>query len=348
MSFIDATRQNFTELPAQPYSSGGRVYFTLPKAGLLSKLLLTMNGTMTVTPGTGTAAVSERGAANIIKRIRLIANSGTSIFDVSGYGTYLINQLKRYAHTPDDTIKDRGTSSEVWAVGVNSGANAFKIGLEIPIAINERDPIGLILLQNEATQLVLEVTFNTETGANGMLAPIVVTGNATASLSANVGVNMEYFTVPRNKEDYPALNVIHQWLEQQDSITAAGTFTKPLLRGNTYMRVLHTLTLGNALNTSNIDRLRVLYNQSEIPYVINKQSQLMIQRDRYGSDLPKGTFVHDWYYSNGISGLGNSRDFINSAFVTEFQTELEINSGATVTAGQSFVGTITEQLIKIA
>jgi hypothetical protein len=114
------------------------------------------------------------------------------------------------------------------------------------------------------------------------------------------------------------------------------------------MRLAHYLTLGNALNTADVDKLRILYNQAEVPYTVDKLSQLFLQRNRYGMDLPKGTFVHDWYYSNGLVGLGNSRDFINSANVTEFQSEVVIASGTTVTAGQSFVNTLTEQLIRIA
>lgn len=345
--FIDSTRQNFTELPAQSYVSGGRLYFPLPKAGLLSRLFLHISGTMTVTVGTGTAALSERNVWNMIKRIRLIANSGASIFDVSGYGTYLINNLQRYGQAPDKSIYDRNIGTEIYSAGVANGANAWKFGLEIPVAINERDPIGMILLQNDATNLVLEIDFNSEYGVTDLIAPIKVTGNSTAAFVGKVGCMMEYFTVPRAKEDYPSLNVIHQWIEQQDAISAAGAFTKSLLRGNTYMRLMHTLTTAGALNTADVDKLRILYNQAEVPYTIDQQTQLMIQRSRYGMDLPKGTFVHDWYYSNGLVGLGNARDFINSANVTEFQSEVQIASDATVTAGTSFVNTISEQLIRI-
>jgi hypothetical protein len=347
MSFIDATRQNFTQLPAQNYAKDGRLYFDLPKAGLLSRLFVTVVGTMTVTPGTGTAVLSERRAFNLIKRVRLIANSGASIFDVSGYGTYLINTLLRKDATPNDSFIDEGYKAEIYSAGVASGANAWKFGLEIPIAINERDPIGLILLQNNATQLTLEIEFNPEFGVNGVIAPVVVTGNAVSSFAGKVDVMMEYFTVPRNKEDYPSLNVIHQWLEQQDAIASAGAWAKSLLRGNTYMRMIHYVTLNNLLDTANVEKLRVLYNQSEVPYIINKLPQLFIQRARYGRDLPKGTFVHDWYMSSGQVSLGTSRDFINSANVTEFQSEITLASGASVPAGTSFINTITEQLIKI-
>lgn len=347
MSFIDATRQNFTQLPAQAYTNEGRLYFDLPKVGLLSRLFLTVKGTMTVTPGTGSATLGERKAFNMIKRIRLIANSGASIFDVSGYGTYLINNVLRKANEIKDSVVDEGIDAEVYGAGVASGANAWKFGLEIPIAINERDPIGLVLLQNNATQLTLEIEFNPVYGANAVIAPIVVTGDAVASFAGNVGVMMEYFTVPRTKEDYPALNVVHQWLEQQDAIASAGAWNKALLRGNTYMRMIHYVTLNNALNTTDVDKLRVLYNQSEVPYTIDKLPQLFLQRSRYGKDLPKGTFVHDWYMSSGQVGLGTSRDFINSANVTEFQSEVTLASGASVPAGSSFINTITEQLIKI-
>lgn len=348
--FIDNTRQNFTELPKQSVVEGGRLYFTLPKVGLLSRLFLRVEGTCTTVDGSGSLALSDRGVWNFIKRIRLIANSGASIFDVSGYGTYLINTLSKMGVDPDSIGDiDRGARTEVFAAPITAdAANAWKFGLEIPIAINDRDPIGLILLQNNATQLVLEVEFNNCGGANNLVAPVVLTGNATAVFSGTCGVMMEYFTTPRNAADYPPINIIHQWLENQDAIPGVGAFTKSLLRGDTYMKMIHSVTLAGALNTTDVDKLRILYNQSEVPYNIDKMSQLMLQRSRYGKDLHKGCFVHDWYYSSGLPNLGTSRDFINSANVTEFQSEVTINSGATATAGTSWLNTITEKLIRIA
>jgi hypothetical protein len=348
MSFIDATRQNFTELPAQTVPEQGRVYFQLPKVGLLSRMFLHIQGTANVTLGTGTAVLSERTLFNLIKRIRLVANSGASIFDVSGYGTYLINTLSRKNSIPTDSPVDTGIKTLIHSAGVSAGSNVWNAILEIPIAINERDPIGMVLLQNNATQLVLEVDFNPVYGVTDIIAPIKVTGNAVAEFTGKVGVMMEYFTVPRNAEDYPALNVVHQWLEQSDAISSAGVFNKSLMRGNTYMKLLHFATINGALNTADVERLRILYNQSEVPYTIDQITQLFLQRQRYGRDLPKGLFVHDWYMSNGLVGLGNSRDFINSANVTEFQSEVSIKAGTNVPAGSSFINTITEQLIKIA
>jgi len=348
MAFIDATRQNFTELPSQTIQEGGRLYFTLPKVGLLAKLKLCISGTMTVTVGGGTATLADTGPWNFIKRIKLVANSGASIFDVSGYGCYLINNMQRYAYSPASTLVDRSTGTELYSAGVTNGANTWKMCLDIPIAINDRDPIGLVLLQNNATQMVLEVEFSEADGASALVAPVVVASGATASFAGNASVMMEYFTVPRNAEDYPALNIIHQWLEVQDSVTSVGAFPKTLLRGNTYMRLMHYIRLNGALNTTDIDQLRILYNQSEVPYITKKMSQLSIQRSRYGFDLPKGTFVHDWYYSNGMPNLGTARDFINSANVTEFQSEVTIASGATLGSGNNFINTISEQLIRIA
>lgn len=348
MGFREATRQNLTTLPAQTITDGGRLYFRLPKVGLLSKLLLTIKGTVDNTAGTGHATISERAPWNMIKRIKLIANSGASIYDVSGYGTYLINNILKKSSAPNVSVVDRSLIADTYSIPTTDADGTILFNLEVPIAINDRDPIGLLLLQNNATEMTLEIEFNTLGGANAVIAPYVLTGTATSALSAaTCGVVMEYFTVPRQAADYPALNVVHQWLEQQDVITGTGAFTKSLLRGNTYMRLMHYLTLNSALDQADVDKLRVLYNQSETPYSIERVPQLFLQKMRYGMDLPKGTFIHDWYYSNGIPSLGDSRDFINSANITEFQSEVTIGSGASIT-GNCYLNTITEQLIRIA
>lgn len=342
MGFIGNTRQNLTNIPAKPLVPGGRHTFDLPKVGFLSRLFVNIEGTMNVTVGTGTAAISERLAYNLIKRIRVVANSGTSIFDVSGYGTYLINRIQRGNQIVFDSLADAGTDALVYAAGVANGDNTWKLSLEIPIAINSADPIGLIMLQNNSTQITVDVDLNPEYATNGGDAPIVVTGNSVASMSGTVGLAMEYFTAPREKENYPAINVIHQWLEQKNGLTAAGAFNLSLLRGNTYMRLAHIATINNALNTTAVEKLRILYNQAESPYDVTRLTQLMLQRQRYGNDLPKGTFVHDWYTT------GNGRDFINSANVTEFQSEITIATGTSITAAQSHISTLSEQLIRIA
>lgn len=339
MSFNTSTRQNFTTLPKQNYSAGNRLYFELPPVGLLSRLFLVVKGTMTLAPGTGSIALSDRLAYNLIKRIKILANSGTAIYDVSGFGTYIVNHFQRIGTAPDKTIVDRTIGTEVYSAPIQTGDNAWIMGLEIPIAMDENSLLGMILLQNNATQLVLEVEFNAAGGANNLIAPIVLTGNATASFVGTTEVMMEYFTVPKEKKDYPPINVIHQWLEQQDAITSTGENVKSLIKGNTFMRLVHYLTLVNALDTTDVSKLKIVYNQSETPYQISKEAQLFLQRKRYGMDLPKGVFCHDYAMTP------SSRDFINSANVTEFQSIIDIASGATVTAGQSFINTLSEQLI---
>lgn len=348
MSFLTATRQNITELPAQSYD-GNKKTFILPKVGLLSRLYLTFKGTNTIVEGTGTAAVSQYTAYNLIKRIRVLANSGASIFDVSGYGAYNINRLMGRHSVLTDSLFDSGTDALVYSAPVAANANAWKFGLEIPIAINDRDPIGLILLQNNSTMITVEVEFNDVYGtADDGTVAVLTTGTATATISAaTVGLSMEYFTVPRNQEDYPALNVIHQYLEESQPFAVTGPQIVTLQRGNTYLQLIHMLTANSLLNSAAVDRLRILYNQSEVPYNVTGQVQSLIQRKRYGGDLPNGTFVHDWYMSNGIPNLGNSRDFINSATVTEFQSELTIASGTTV-SGVTNLRTVKRQLIQIA
>jgi hypothetical protein len=348
MSFLTATRQNITELPAQAYD-GNKKTFVLPKVGLLSRLFLTFTGTNTVTLGGGTAAVSQFTAYNLIKRIRVLANSGASIFDVTGYGAYVINLLGGKQATMIDSLYDAGTDALVYAAPVAAGANTWQMGLEIPIAINERDPIGLVLLQNNSTTITVEVEFNTLYGlADDGSVAVLVTGAAVAAMTAaTVGLSMEYFTVPRSQEDYPALNVVHQYLEEQLTFAATGPQIVTLQRGNTYLQLIHMLTCNTAINSAAVERLRILYNQSEVPYNVPARVQSLLQRKRYGSDLPKGVFVHDWYMSNGCPNLGNSRDFINSAAVTEFQSEVTVAAGTTVT-GTTNLRTIKRQLIQIA
>src|SRR5215831_15280750 len=108
----------------RPVGGGTFGPLTLPKTGLLARLYLALRGNIA-----GTLTVPNAlGMASMISRVRVVANSGLDIFNVSGSG---YNYLLRNA-LESEYIDPVGQSTATTAVA----AGAFNLDMVIPIAVN--------------------------------------------------------------------------------------------------------------------------------------------------------------------------------------------------------------------
>ncbi len=350
MAFLEATRQNIVPLPAgaQAFTSGQPVSSTLPRAGYGCRVIIHVNGTMTVTLGGGTAALSATGPFSLFSRLGVLVNAATDILSLSGYGASLVDRV-----IPDadgalflDTAPgvSRAYSGALYQAPTAAGANTWDFNLVLPIAINFQDPIGLLLLQSPETTAELRLTWNTEYGLNTNWPnnPVTVTGAATAAFVGNAFVDVEFFEVPARPEDRPDIRFLHTLTESRMALTSAGDNFVPLPRGNTYLRVLHSIVANGALDTVDLNKLELSWNQTTKPYNIRRHTQLMLQRARYGQDMPVGAFVHDWFTTR------TTRDVIHTQAITDLMSNVSLLSGTTLGSNNNFVDTIAEQLVQIA
>jgi hypothetical protein len=346
--FETATRQNLRPINQMDYVSAGRVAQSLPRVGYLARLYLHFSGTATVALGGGTATLSTKGPWNTWSRIRVLANQGTDIFNVSGYGAYLLELISMYRRDPQRSpdLAAAYAGAYLFGAAVASGANVWEFGLGIPIVPNERDMAGILLLQSEmlTTQLVLE--YATAYGLVSQDFPVVTTGAATVTLVGTSYPELEIFTVPAAPGDQPPLTTLHQTLELVQPIAATGDQVVNLLRANTYMKLIHVVELNGALDTVDVGRLQFRYNNSETPYDLSLRHQLQLQRRRYGTDLPVGSFVWD-FFNQGLTNFGGGRDFVDGSSVAELQSIVSINTGATLGSGNNQLRTISEQLVNL-
>ena len=95
MTFLEATRQNIVPLPAgaQAFTSGQPVSATLPRAGYGARVFIHTNGTMTITPNTGSASLSATGPFSLFSRVGILVNAATDILSLSGYGAALLDRV---------------------------------------------------------------------------------------------------------------------------------------------------------------------------------------------------------------------------------------------------------------
>jgi len=283
---------------------------TLPKTGLLARMYVAVRGAATSgTLGTPTAI----GEAGLISRYRIQANSGIDIFNVSGAGyNYLLRNMLESMY-----IDPVGQSTAV--VAPTSGPTQ-NLDLLVPIALNMRDPTGLIMLQNEQTIVNQFVDW----GADTAVASTLVQGATTLT------PYLEIFTVPPDPKDWPMLNVVHQCLEDQQQIAAAGDFPYYWPRGNTYVGIAHGCGIGSTGGSDAFNKFAVRVNQSDYLQSSAVDFLDMEYRSRIGRARPAGGIFVDLLGTTGLGAYGSTRDLFNSALVTDLASVVTATSAQTL------------------
>lgn len=344
--FLEATRQNIRKAGNLLYTAAGTSQLAIPRVGYLSKIHLRINGTMNVTPGTGTATLSEKGPWTLLRRIRYQIGSGTELFNVSGFGAHLVDLCSRLNYKPNNGEVSASFDSQIFSAGVASGNNTWNMHLTIPITPNDRDMLGLILLQAEGTVTNLLLEWQTAGGATNEF-PVVLTGNATAVFTGNCDVVLETFTVPAALEDQPPLDRIHQVLERADPIFATGDNSIKLLEENTYLRVIHVIEVNGLLNTDALDSILFRYNVTDVPYEIERAMKLYLQRRAWTRDFPKGVYVWD-FFDQGYPNYGGDRDLVMASGLAELESIIRIAAGTSLGSNNNVVRTIQQQLVRVS
>ena len=306
--FSSNTRRKVVQLPALSKTTSGQVLqWQLPKTALVGKIYLAIR----VTVAGSLSAPNALGASSIVSRVRLTANTGIDLFNVSGPGyAYLLQEL---------------LGSEYFvASGQNQGrtavsATSFNLDMIIPLSINDRDTLGLIMAQNEQTILTLSVEFAADsvpaTGVTG------ITGTVTPTL--------ELFTVPVDPADWPPLNIVHQILEDQAAVSAAGQYVYNWQRGNTYLQVAHGLGIG-ASGSDLFTRYQLRVNQSDFLQDTDLTYLDADHRWLRGRARPSGGIYVDLMGTSGLGNFGSTRDLFNSALVTDLASVITASNSGTL------------------
>jgi hypothetical protein len=346
MGFLESTRQNIRRAGRLDFASAGQAQLPLPRVGYLSKIHIHVTGTMDVTLGGGTATLSEKGPWPLLRRARYQIGSGTELFNTSGYGAFLVDLMSKLGYEADDGQVSASFASQIYNAPTAAGANAWDFHLTIPIVPNDRDLLGLILLQAEGTVTNLLLEWQVPYGITQDF-PVVVTGAATAAFTGRADIYLETFTVPAELENQAPLDRVHQVLEQVSYIGAVGDNTVKLLEENTYLRILHSIEVNGLLNNDALESMQFRYNVTDVPYDIDRQMKLYLQRRDYVRDFPKGLFYWD-FFNQGYPNYGGDRDLVMASGLAELESILRIASGTSLGANNNVIRTITQQLVKVS
>lgn len=349
MSAFDAeTRQNKRNVGSIGYLTQSGYPFAIPKTGFLSKIWLLADTVFTVTLGGGTAVLDPiNGAYGIYQKIVASLNGSKTVFNASGPGAAIVNQIMNDKFVPEESGIIAGApahAAKVYAAGVGAGANTWRVPLCIPITPNDSEMMGGFLNMYEAVQATLTLNLaNPVYSLTAGASPILVTGAATVAItSGQINVAIESFDMPKSKEAYPPMNMLHIITEQTQAIAAAGDVTINHPISNIYLQIMHQLVHNGAANSMFIDNAKLVAQRSTTWYDQSQQAFLTDQRYRYKRDLGAGIVVMD-LFNQGEANYGGWRDVIDGRAVSEFQSIITLNSGITL-GSNPFMRTLLRQL----
>lgn len=296
--FADNTRLKMLQMAVQTRpTGGGSTYVELPKAGILMAVILPI----TVTFAGTLSVLNPLGCAAAIKRIIIKTNSGHNLVDISGAGYhYLLAEFLQDNYNFQSYTDGR--------LAVTTGTKTLDMFL--PIALNSRDEIGLIMLQNMQTVVSMEIQWETDTN----LATGMTVSAATAS------PNLLVFEVPSDKEALPNFDTVQQFIEETVVISAASQQNHQIAIGATYFGIYYLIPAGWTAAQLILQQTNVVYDLTPAQHRI--WFMLLTSRDVNmtgtaitGSDK---RLFWDLAGSDGLGQFGTVRDTINSEALTSF------------------------------
>lgn len=325
--------------------SKSRSRFVLPKVGLLSRLFIDIDGgsstafDLTIGAGASAVAADGRGPWQIVDGITVKVNGGSGWFDMSGFGTYIVNAIEDadaypiLAPSQQYTTAPTDVDSTIYNYPVVDGRPRF--GLEVPFCLGPSNPIGMLLLQNDLTTVELEIRWGT------LDAYAALTGGAVATLTLTATVIAEVFDIPPADAFgaffRPMLRWGHWWREERQDVTSSGRGANIVSLDNhdTYLRVFHTLIRNSVLNTDNVTDVRLVLNRNHTLFDHDDATHLRRQRKNVGKDVP--VVLHDFF------STGTLRDVIHADAYTDIRSEVDLDS----ITGTCYLLTATEKLVDL-
>jgi len=307
--FAAATRQNWQIIPGTALVENNTVSFTIPKARLLSRTWVKITGTFTAAHASITTLTKCRmNPWPLIKQIRMQVNNGFNPYQLSGKGIYQYDSIYAATNLIDATTTCGNTAS------VGGTSNTLDMLLDLTDVLNDRDPVGLVLAQNQETVITVSIDF-------GTVVSLFTDASITTSL-VNLVVTpiIESFTVPASPDAIPDLSVLKLVSEQNFNIPASGSVQIIKLPvGQTYrkMSLNFEASANVAMTDAQIGTISLIFNQADIPYVIPADVLRKLNTKAYGTALPAGVVVFD-FSDQGIANMGGSRDLIDTERLTEF------------------------------
>ena len=338
-NFSMSTRQNLQDMASkkttEPFTS---LEFTLPKARLLANIFLMVKAKVNVKHASLTSLDNDYLTPyRIINKYTLDLNNGFKPFSISGEGLYIMNLIQPHAGIYMERSAYFNCPNKFTASAEGTD-NEFMFMVQLPVALNQRDPVGLIMLQSEQTVVDLRL----DVGTPKDMYPDGASGFTIELKSLEAKPMLETFSIPAAATAMPDISVLKLVQDRAETITGAGQQAIKLSTGTIYRKLAMYITdeNGNPATTDFITSPFMLkFNTADCNYQISAEMLRAKNAFDLGHALPEGVFIFD-FSNQGQSNYGGVRDYIDSAKLSEFL--LEFN-----TSGKGRIKIISECLSRL-
>jgi len=320
-----------------PALGGGQRAVTLSRAGFLKKLRFYMKNVVNVSAYTSGSQKTVYGPLASIANLAVKANGQIDLINISGYGATVYNEvqnrdgsvLARPLNISELNVSDSLKLAQydaISATGIKNALYPFEFNFALPMNIRgQMQEIGLWMLQNQAIDVSINVSFNPLYNAVASNDSPWSAGTLTAALdtSSELQVERELYDVPSDPKDFPRLDWAHQVIEYVVPFTGSlSRFNIP--RSGLILRVLviNLDSSGLPVEHSDVTSLSWIYGANRTPITRNGYNITAEYLQDYNRQPPKGTLVLDFYKwgDQGLKLVKDSEVLANLRLETKFAT----------------------------
>jgi hypothetical protein len=340
VQFMARTRRRVNNEYAKTWQGFGSTdSIELKKSDIIAGLQVRFQGTLVVTPGTGTVASTRRWPYDFLSAAKFTANGQSNLINVSGLKLKAREYMAPFLDFDDRGVQQningatvqQGTlslNSESWGVGSgqsNIPGGSYNVDLVwwIPVAEDEVDLHGAIFAQTASTDLTATATWE-------LLANLfTITGNATVALNSGVvQVDSIKYSIPLDAAGQiivPDLSTFHSLIQTRTANSIGNGVNEYRLigqgAGKTLLRVFWQTWNGAApqsplsVNDTNYGETAYPFGGNETPDDWQTAQHMKYFNERlYNVDMGTqwGFRVHDFAAQNAFRDaidLGTTPDF---------------------------------------
>lgn len=315
--FGASTRQHFQMLGMQEVKGGAQtVSFRVPKARIMQGVKLYVEGVIKLANENGTSyTTKELTPYKCIRRLSIDFNNGFMPVVASGEELALVNML--YPNPDAIRRKESGSlayTAASWSASNEGNEHAFNFMLDVPLTINYRDPVGLVLAQNAETNIDITIDI-----ANAVAMVDNTAGYTADFTSLKITPMITSFSVPSDTRAFPDMSVLKIVDSRNEAFTAGQTYIK-LPVGMIYRKLIFKFenTDGTPMSADDItSNIELVLNTADVPYSVSPKMLRKINIMQAGMAYPDGCYYFSFDYQ-GVNGYGGSRDYIDAERITEF------------------------------
>jgi hypothetical protein len=234
LPFAAGTRLRRQYVGAVPFAANTRAAsLQLPRVGMLSRLYVILDGTLTLS---GAGAFADKGPHNIVNRIQLNTNIGSAaIIDVSGYGGAMQSPHSRLGYKNGTAGAGNTAPSATYYSASAAATGVLRLPWAFNVALNQGQNFTDGLINLQAPEVTVSVDLQFGAGTDAVTTATGFVGNAY--------VYYEYFEIPDPRAfEMPRL-ALHRTLEEQIPISQTGALIYTLPRMGTLLSLDSIITL---------------------------------------------------------------------------------------------------------